>query len=94
MAMRRPEAIPLEEWRSSYWTVQRMIDGRWAVTGTCELCELKIGVRLKLIRLAASPAVVLWGRTLACPRWGCQGRMHIEGRPPQMSLWLDISRSW
>ena len=93
MGTRNPDKIPMDEWRRFYPTVDKMIEGRWRITGRCRICELKVSVSLALIARLSGGSYSLWGTTRACPREDCSGRVQLLGKPPQKDVWVDISRT-
>lgn len=87
-----PERVTAAEWREWYETAGQLLAGGWEVVGSCPACDLVIGVRLQRVPAERS----LWGQTLRCPRWRCEGRAAILGRPYQLRGigqrgWLNLT---
>ena len=75
-----PERVNAGEWREWYESAGQMLAAGWEVVGRCEACDLHVGVRLARV----PPERSLWKQTLRCPRWRCEARMTILGRPYQL----------
>lgn len=81
MGRRNPDRYTLDDWRLAGGSVAAIIANRWFVFTECELCELRMKADLRRIAQEKGGTFSLWGRTAACRRLGCPGRVTFFCQP-------------
>ena len=81
MGRRNPDRYTAADWRLAGGSVGAILDNRWTVFTECELCDLRIRADLKRIAADKGRGFDLWGRTAACRRMGCPGRVTFYCQP-------------
>jgi hypothetical protein len=94
MGTKRPDMIPLADWRPGAETVDKMQSAGWDVFTQCRACGLKMAADLALIAKVSGGATSLWNRKARCRRLGCSGFVDFWGKPPQRSRHEPLSAPW
>ena len=81
MGRKNLDRYTAEDWRLAGGTVGAIIANRWLVFTECDVCDLRIKADLKRIAQEKGPRFDLWGRTAACRRMGCPGRVTFWCQP-------------
>jgi hypothetical protein len=81
MGRRNDDRYTDADWRLAAPTVGAVRRNRWRVYTECQTCDLRLWADLDRIIQARGDGFVLWGRTAACRRVGCPGRVTFWCRP-------------
>lgn len=79
-----------ENWAGYAPTIGDMERRGWTLTLRCHACRLEIGASPARIIAARGPAWSPWGRSAACPRLNCAGRMRAQAYDPRSGFHIDI----
>lgn len=94
MGARKPENIPLREFRAEHETVGQIARAGWAVISCCSKCRVQLTVDLKLIIRVSGPNASLWNRAKRCKVVGCDGVTVLHAKPPFHSFFTPLMAEW
>mgnify|MGYP001156572611 CR=1 FL=1 len=90
MGYKKPENRSIQHHLSTPSTVAQMQRNGWRIAARCTTCQLDVWVSLSAVMKLGRPDLVLFGKSAACRRLHCTGRMIFLGVPPGQTAYFVL----